>query len=126
MVRFHRSQDYLQHDSTSFSCPRWQFPLAVTTIGENYLEATVLISDAMQREVSALVVLKVGSMNNDHQEQAEGIDHDTPLRPVIFFPASEARCSPPSAVLTDWLSMIVAVGVGFLGSAKTRDPQKAA
>jgi len=39
------------------------------------------------------------------------------LRPVIFFPPSYPRHSPPSAVRTDWLSMIAADGVGFFPAA---------
>ena len=55
-------------------------------------------------------------MNDDIEDQAEGIDDDVPLAAFDLFPGVEAAGPPFSASCMLWLSMIPAVGLASLPS----------
>ena len=62
-------------------------------------------------------VLDIGRMHHHRQQQAHGIYDDVSLSTVDLFTSIIATRPPFSVVFTLWLSMIAALGVGFLPSA---------
>ena len=62
-------------------------------------------------------VLDIGRMHHHRQQQAHGIYDDVSLSTVDLLTSIIATRPPFSVVFTLWLSMIAALGVGFLPSA---------
>jgi len=86
----------------------------VPTVGEDQLHTPEACTQLMDQQHSPIAILNVGRVHDEGHDQAERIDDQVTLAPQYFL----ARIVPPrppfSAVLTDWLSRIPTLGVGFL------------
>ena len=77
-------------------------------------ESSYQFIDDQPRPIS---VLDIGRMHHHRQQQAHGIYDDVSLSTVDLLTNIIATRPPFSVVFTLWLSMIAALGVGFLPSA---------
>src|SRR5438093_9015129 len=66
----------------------------------------------LQQGLGRIAILHIGGEHRQSPDQAQRIDEQMPLAASDFFPASYPRSPPASVVLTDWLSMMAALGVG--------------
>src|SRR3954454_23501843 len=83
----------------------------VDAVGVHDLEPAVEMLDLLQQIPGAVGVLDIGGMDDDAQQQAQGIDRDRALASLDFLGSSVAARPPFSVVLTLWVSMIAAVGL---------------
>ena len=108
------------HDFKRPSCqlphPLDQFPpIARVSPDQTHTpKASFQFRDNQLRSVS---VLNVGGMHHHVQQQPHGIHYDVSLSTFDLLACVIAARPPFSVVFTDWLSMIAALGVGFLPSA---------
>ena len=68
-------------------------------------------------QLRPIPILDIGRMHHHRQQQPHGIYYDMSLSTVDLLASVIATRPPFSVVLTDWLSIIAALGVGFLPSA---------
>ena len=104
--------DDLQDPVAQFLRPIDQFP-GVPAVGPNQLEAAELPDQFSQHQFGPVAVLDMGGMHDHGQEQAHGVYDDVSLAPVDLLAGIVAARPPFSAVLTDWLSMMAAEGLGL-------------
>jgi hypothetical protein len=71
------------------------------------------VVDGRHDQPSAVAILDVGGMNRSANQQTGGVGHDVALAPLDLLAASCPCGLPPSIVLTDWLSMTPADGLGW-------------
>ena len=86
---------------------------AVSAVGPDELHTIEATDDLRQDIDGAIPVLDVGGVNDQRKDEAKGVNEDMSLAPFDFLPRIEPSVAPFSAVLTDWLSMTPAEGVGF-------------
>ena len=67
--------------------------------------------DLLQQIPSAIGVLNIGSVNEDTEQKARGIDPDMALTALDLLGGIVAARPPFSVVLTLWVSMMTAVGL---------------
>jgi len=84
----------------------------VNAVGENGLEPAVQPLDPPQQLARAVGVLDVGGVDEDAEQEAGSVDGDVALAPVDLLGRVEAANAPFSVVLTLWVSMMAALGVG--------------
>ena len=68
-------------------------------------------------QLGSISILDIGRMHHHRQQQPHGIYNDVSLSTVDLLASVIATRPPFSVVLTDWLSMMAALGVGLLPSA---------
>ena len=68
-------------------------------------------------QLRSISILDIGRMHHHRQQQPHGIYNDVSLSTVDLLASVIATRPPFSVVLTDWLSMMAALGVGLLPSA---------
>ena len=78
------------------------------------IKAVFQLADQQLRSIS---VLNVGRMNHHVQQQSCGVHYDVVLSTFDLFARVVAARPPFSVVLTDWLSMMAALGSASLPSA---------
>src|SRR3954454_9250169 len=83
----------------------------VDAVGEHDLEPAVEVLDLLQQIPGAVGVLDIGGMDDDAQQQSQGIDRDMALASLDLLGSIVAARPPFSVVLTLWVSMITAVGL---------------
>ena len=71
----------------------------------------------LQHQFRPVTVLNVRRVDHHHQDQPQRIDDDVPLAPVDLLARVISPRPPFSVVLTGWLSITAAEGVGFLPAA---------
>ena len=70
------------------------------------------LAQELEDLLGSVAVLHGGLMNDQSDDEAEGVD-DNMTFPSVDFLAGIVSAKPPfSVVLTDWLSMMAALGVG--------------
>lgn len=84
----------------------------VDAVGEDDLEPAIQPFDPRQQVTRAVGVLDVGGVDEDAEQQAGGVDGDVALAPLDLLGRVEAANAPFSVVLTLWVSMTAALGVG--------------
>ena|SRR5260370_36962760 len=72
----------------------------------------LLCNTPFEQALSAIPVVDVGRMYQDFQDKALGIDQDMPFATFDFLATIIASKPPFSVVLTDWLSIMAALGWG--------------
>jgi hypothetical protein len=77
----------------------------------------------VQQRHGPVVVLHTGGGNDHTEEQPEGIDEDMALAALDLLPRIIAADPPLSVVLTDWLSMMPALGWRCLPVAARTSPR---
>ena len=68
-------------------------------------------------QLGSISILDIGRMHYHRQQQPHGIYNDVSLSTVDLLASVIATRPPFPVVLTDWLSMMAALGVGLLPSA---------
>ena len=115
-LRLGAALDDLQAPVAEGRHDRRQFLAGIGAVGPDHREPREQRRQAAQDEDRAIAILDVGGMNDDLEDQAEGIDDDVSLAALDLFPGVEAAGPPFSASFTLWLSMIPAVGLASLPS----------
>ena len=77
----------------------------------------------LQQRLCAIAVWHTGGGDDDRQQQAERIDEEVAFAAFDLFVCIEATDPPFSVVLTDWLSMIPALGWRCLPMATRTSPR---
>jgi len=87
----------------------------IATVRPNQLQSRISVAHPFERQPPAVAVLNVSGMHHRRQDQSQGVDHDVALAPGDLFARVVAAARAPfSTLLTLWLSMIAALGVGPL------------
>ena len=110
------SQDGLQDPTEVLVDPLREARATVSKVTEDDLDATKLFSQLFHPPLGSILILPIGSMDHHRQQKPEGVDSDMSLATGDFL-ACIVTMRPPfcgAAVLTDWLSITAALGVGFL------------
>lgn len=102
--------DHFQRAAVALGGPAMEFA-RVALIGPDPLQARKVLSGSGQDQASPLTILEISRVYNDGEQPALGIHEGVPLASGQFLGPSKPR-TPPACVLTDWLSMIAALGVG--------------
>ena len=89
---------------------------AVPAISPQERQAREAAQELHQYQLGALVVLNAGAVHRHRQEQTQRVYRDVALAPLDLLAGIQAVVPPFCGVLTDWLSMIAAEGVGSLPS----------
>ncbi len=84
----------------------------VDAVGEHRFEPTVQRLDPVQQGPRAVGILDVGGVDDDAQQEAGRIDRDVAFAAPDLLGRIVATRSPFSVVLTLWVSMMAAVGLG--------------
>ena len=106
-----RPSDDLQQPATECTSPIDQLP-SIAPIGPNQPEPRVFPYQFTQHQFGSVAVLDTGSVDDDRQKQAKGVNYYMALAPTNLLAGIIAARPPFSVVLTDWLSIIAALGVG--------------
>ena len=77
----------------------------------------------LQQRLRPVAVLHVSGRDHHRQEYAEGIDEEVTFAALDLFMRIEATDPPFAVVLTDWLSMIPALGWRRLPVATRTSPR---
>ena len=85
----------------------------IAAIGPDHFEAPPSRAQLLDQQFAAVTVLDVGRVNDQCEDQAERVNNDMALAPLCFLARVVPSLAPFSAVLTDWLSMMPALGVGL-------------
>ncbi len=89
----------------------------ITPIGPDHFKAPPSRTQLLDQQLAAITVLDVGRVNDQREDQAERVNDDMALAPLGFLARIVPSVAPFSAVLTDWLSMMPALGVGLRPSS---------
>ena len=111
-----RTLDNLQKPASEGVCPLDKLS-SITPIGPDQLEPRKSPHKLRKHQHGSVTVLDVGSMDDNSQKQSQGINHDMALASRHLLSRVIATRPPFSVVLTDWLSMMAALGVGSCPSA---------
>ncbi len=107
-----RSLDDFNDPAIPAHCPIHK-PSGITAVGPDDFEAPPSRAQLFDQQFAAVTVLDVGRVNDQCENQAERVNNDMTLAPKRFLARVVPSVAPFSAVLTDWLSMIPALGVGL-------------
>ncbi len=88
-------------------------PSGITAIGPDDFEAPPSRTQLFDQQFAAVPVLHIGRVHDQGENQAERVNNDMTLATQRFLARIVPSVAPFSAVLTDWLSMIPALGVGL-------------
>jgi hypothetical protein len=83
-----------------------------------------LVPEDLQRALGPVTVLHTGCGDHHREDQPERIDEEVAFAPFDLFVRIEAADPPFSVVLTDWLSMIPALGCRRLPAAARTSPHR--
>jgi len=111
-----RAFDDLNDPAVPADRPIHKLP-GITSIGPDHFKAPPSRTELMDQQFAAVTVLNVGRVNDQCEDQAERVHNDMALTPLDFLARVVPSVAPFSAVLTDWLSMIPALGVGLRPSS---------
>ena len=89
-------------------------PASVTSISPNQPQTPEPSHQFVDDQLCTISVLDVSRMDHHGQQQPHGIHYDVALSTVDLLASVIATRPPFSVVLTDWLSMMAALGVGSL------------
>ncbi len=89
----------------------------VTAVGPDDLKAPPSRTELFDQQLATVAVLDVGRVNDQRENQAERVNDDMALAPLGLLARIVPSVAPFSAVLTDWLSMMPALGVGLRPSS---------
>ena len=89
----------------------------ITAIGPDHFKAPPSRTELLDQQLTTVTVLDVGGVNDQREDQTERVNDDMALAPLGFLARIVPSVAPFSAVLTDWLSMMPALGVGLRPSS---------
>ena len=111
-----RSFDDFDNPAVPADRPIHKLP-GITAISPDHFKASPSRTQLLDQQLAAITVLDVGRVNDQREDQAERVNDDMTLAPLGFLARIVPSVAPFSAVLTDWLSMIPALGVGLRPSS---------
>ena len=91
-------------------------PTGIAAVSEDQsqtAQTTGIVTQLLEEQFSTISVLYVGRMDNQRDNQANGVDDQMTLAAKDFLARIVPAIPPFSAVLTDWLSMMPTLGVGL-------------
>lgn len=91
--------------------PLEKFP-GISAIGPNEPDAQEAVAYPSEKQFGSISVLYVGCMDDYSNNQSECVYEQMPFATVDFLAGIISMEPPFSVVLTDWLSMIAALGSG--------------
>src|SRR6516165_8546795 len=99
---------------TMLDHPRVEVVIMILHVSKNGLKARKLVrGDVAEQVWGRHAIIEARTGNEDGKQQPPVSTKRCRLRPLIFLPPSYPRSGPPiSVVLTVWLSMPMALGVG--------------
>ena len=104
--------DNLQRPSTHPSGPVDQLT-GIAAVGPDQLQPGRMADEFGQHQLGSVAVLNIGGMDHHRQHQSQRINYQMAFS-ALYLLAGVISARPPfSTVLTDWLSMIAAEGVGL-------------
>ena len=109
-VAVRAAADHAQHPASCGPSPRHQ-AAGVGRIGPDHLEPGEPAQQFGQHQPGSVPILDVGGVNDHSQEQPRSVHYDVALASGHLFACVIAARPPFSVVLTDWLSMMAALGV---------------
>ena len=89
----------------------------ITAISPDEFKAPPSRTELFDQQLAAVTVLDVGGVNHQREDQAERVNDNMTLAALGFLARIVPSVAPFSAVLTDWLSMMPALGVGLRPSS---------
>ena len=103
------SANDLEDPATDVGNPSDQLA-GIPAIGPDQLDSREKRPYFLQQQLGPVAILDVGRMHHHPEQQPYGIYEDMPLAAVDLLAGVVAVRPPFSVVLTDWLSMIAALG----------------
>jgi len=104
--------DDLQHPPAQVSRPFNQLP-GVTSVGPDQFQSRETSPQLFEYQLGSIPILHIGGVNHHRKDQPQRIHHQMAFSALYLLAGVIAPRPPFSTVLTDWLSMIAAEGVGF-------------
>ena len=89
----------------------------ITAIGPDHFKALPSRTQLLDQQLAAVTVLDIGGVDDQREDQAKRVNNDMTLASLGFLARVVTSVAPFSAVLTDWLSMMPALGVGLRPSS---------
>jgi len=96
----------------------------IPSFGKDAFQPSESSSQLFYQQLPAIAILDIGRMHGQRQDQAQGVNDHMPLAPLDFLARVITAAPRFSAVLTDWLSMMPAEGVGFLPAFRRTWPRR--
>ena len=96
---------------------------SIASIGPDQPHAGKPPCQFIDDQLRSISILDIGRMHHHRQQQPHGIYNDVSLSTVDLLASVIATRPPFSVVLTDWLSMMAALGVGLLLGLPNFGPQ---
>ena len=116
VVAVRRTLDDLQEPTTECSGPLHKMS-SITPIGPDQLESRKSPHKLRKHKFGSIAVLDIRSMDDNGQKQSQSVYDDMALASRDLLARIVSTRPPFSVVLTDWLSMMAALGVGSRPSA---------
>jgi len=107
-----RAFDDLQYPMAKLSGPRDELA-GVTAVGPNQSQSRETIGQFPQNQFGSITVLDAGRMHHNRHHQTKCIDHQMAFSAHYLLARIVTSVPPFEAVLTDWLSIIAALGLGW-------------
>ncbi len=85
----------------------------IAAVRPDELQSPPLATQLLDQKLPAIAILDVGRMHHQNDDQPEGVHNHMTIAATHLLPRVEAAIPPFPAVLTDWLSMMPALGVGL-------------
>ncbi len=115
LVTVLRTLDNLQYPARQSLHPVNQLS-SVASVCPDQFETRKTPYQFVDNQLCPIPVLDIGRVDHDGQQQTDGVYHDVPFAPHHLLASVIATRPPFSVVLTDWLSIMAALGVGSLPS----------
>ena len=111
LVAVRRSSDDLKQPASEGTSPIDQLS-RVRPVSPNQLEPGVPSGQFTQHQFGSVSVLNIGRVDDDRHKQTKRINYDMALAASDLLARVISPRPPFSVVLTDWLSMMAALGAG--------------
>jgi len=85
----------------------------IAAIRPDHLETPPARAELLDQPLAPIPILHVGRVDDQRDDKAKRVDDDMALSPLDFLARIVTSFAPFSAVFTDWLSMMAALGVGL-------------
>lgn len=105
--------DNLDEPTVPPANPMRELP-SVSAVGKDQLQSAKTCAQLLNEQAATVAVLDIRRMHDEGDDQPKRIDDHMPLAPTYLLARVVPTVPPFSAVLTDWLSIMPTLGVGFL------------
>ena len=107
-----RAFDDLQYPVAELSGPRDELA-CITAVGPDQRQSRETAGQFLQNQLGSITVLDARRMHHDRHHQTERIHHQMAFSAHYLLARIVTSVPPFEAVLTDWLSIIAALGLGW-------------